>query len=187
MPDDITELVQAAGAGDSQALQALFATLYGELKTLAHRQLAAAANPTINTTGLVHETYLKLIQPKSLKLNDDAHFFAIAARAMRQVIVDHARKRQTEKRGRDVPALPLLDEDSAVDAFDCAELIHLDSALKRLQDVEPGLAELVELRFFAGLTVEQVAHLRNMTTRTVVRDWRRARAFLLCTPDAIVQ
>lgn len=179
---EVADLVRAAGAGDAQALQALFAELYNELKRLARRQLAAVANPTINTTGLVHETYLKLIQPQSLRVNDDAHFFAIAARAMRQVLVDHARKRQTEKRGGDVSLLSIC-EDSGVDSFDAEQLIQLDLSLQRLQELEPALAALVELRFFAGLSVEQVAQLRGVTARTIVRDWRRARAFLLSSPD----
>jgi len=174
---DITALVHAAGDGDRTALRELFAAVYEDLKRLAHRQLAAGANPTINTTGLVHETYLKLVNPRELKLNDRGHFFATAAKAMRQIIVDHARRRLAEKRGGAMQPVT-LDAEANVDALDAHELVHLDDALARLQQLEPRLSELVELRFFAGLSVEQVAELREVAPRTVLRDWRRARAWL---------
>lgn len=178
---DVTELVHAAGNGDSAALQELFAAVYGELKRLASRQLADQPSPTINTTGLVHETYLKLVKPDSLRLKDRGHFFATAAKAMRQIIIDHARRRQADKRGGgNVQITALTDSAEAADAnaLDADSLIHLDAALVRLHDMDAPLAELVELRFFAGLSVEQVAALRDVSTRTVIRDWRRARAFL---------
>jgi len=174
---DVTELVRAAGRGDVDALRTLFAAVYDELKRLAHRQLAVSPNPTINTTGLVHETYLKLVQPDRLRLNDRGHFFATAARAMRQIVVDHARRRLADKRGAAVQPVT-LDEQIGADALDPSQLVHLDDALWRLQQLEPRLAELVELRFFAGLSVEQVAELRDVAPRTVIRDWRRARAYL---------
>ena len=174
---DVTELVRAAGRGDVDALRTLFAAVYDELKRLAHRQLAVSPNPTINTTGLVHETYLKLVQPDRHRLNDRGHFFATAARAMRQIVVDHARRRLADKRGAAVQPVT-LDEQIGADALDPSQLVHLDDALWRLQQLEPRLAEIVELRFFAGLSVEQVAELRDVAPRTVIRDWRRARAYL---------
>lgn len=178
MATDITELVHAAGRGDRAALQALFAAVYDEIKRLAHRQLARNAQPTLDTTGLVHEAYLKLVQPDSLKLRDRAHFFAIAAKAMRQIVVDHARRRQADKRGGPAAQSVTLDDDSAADSLDPETLTRLDVALSDLQQLEPRLAELVEMRFFAGLSVVQVAELREVATRTVLRDWRRARAYL---------
>lgn len=178
---DITELVRAAGSGSAPALQSLFTALYDELKRLAHRQLADVANPTINTTGLVHEAYLKLVQPDSLRLNDRGHFFATAAKAMRQIVIDHARRRHAEKRGGANQQQATLSDDLDAGGLDPETLIHLDSALTQLHDMEPPLAELVELRFFAGLSVEQVADLRDISARTVIRDWRRARAFLFDT------
>jgi RNA polymerase sigma factor (TIGR02999 family) len=174
---DVTELVHAAGNGDGAALQQLFATVYDELKRLASRQLAGQPSPTINTTGLVHETYLKLVKPATLKLKDRGHFFATAAKAMRQIVIDHARRRHADKRGG-AAVLATLDEELDGAGLDPETLIHLDAALLRLAAMEPALAELVELRFFAGLSVEQVAELRGTSTRTVIRDWRRARAFL---------
>ncbi|MBS0591087.1 MAG: sigma-70 family RNA polymerase sigma factor [Proteobacteria bacterium] len=174
---DVTELVHAAGNGDGAALQQLFAAVYEELKRLASRHLAGQSNPTINTTGLVHETYLKLIKPDVLRLKDRGHFFATAAKAMRQIVIDHARRRHAHKRGG-AATMATLDEELDGVGLDPESLIHLDAALLRLAAMEPALAELVELRFFAGLSVEQVAELRETSTRTVIRDWRRARAFL---------
>lgn len=175
---DITELVLAAGDGNAGALHGLFDAVYAELKRLAHRQLANAPNPTINTTGLVHETYLKLVRPSSLKLKDRGHFFATAAKAMRQIVIDHARRRHAEKRGGGFVQVTSVEDDADAGALDPETLINLHAALSRLSDIDPALAELVELRFFAGLSVEQVAELREVSARTVLRDWRRARAFL---------
>ena len=176
--NDITELVLAAGDGSAEALHGLFDAVYAELKRLAHRQLAGAPNPTINTTGLVHETYIKLIRPESLKLKDRGHFFATAAKAMRQIVVDHARRRHAEKRGGAQAQITDISDDLDAGALDPETLINLHSGLERLHALEPALSELVELRFFAGLSVEQVAELREVSTRTVLRDWRRARAYL---------
>ncbi|MFT3790050.1 MAG: ECF-type sigma factor [Rudaea sp.] len=174
---DITDLVLAAGDGEPQALQSLFGALYAELKHVAHRQLAASANPTIDTTGLVHEAYLKLVRPGALHCNDRGHFFATAARAMRQIVIDHARRRVADKRGG-ADARITESAEAEAGALDADTLIHLDAALGRLQAMDARLAELVDLRFFAGLSVEQVAELREVSKRTVIRDWRRARAFL---------
>jgi len=175
---EVTGLLQAVANGDTQALRVLFATLYDELKRLAHSQLGNGAHATINTTALVHETYLKLVQPGTLHLNDRGHFFATAAKAMRQIVIDHARRRVAAKRGGPDAQAVTLDERIAEQMLDSDQLVHLDDALTRLQDLEPRLAELVELRFFAGLSVEQIAELRDVATRTVIRDWRRARAWL---------
>ncbi len=178
MASDITALVHAAGAGDRDALQSLFSAVYSEIKYLARRQLAAQHNATLDTTGLVHEAYLKLIQPESLVLRDRAHFFAIAAKAMRQIVIDHARRRAADKRGGNAVHV-VTDSDLLEPAgLDPETLTRLDSALNQLQALEPRLAELVEQRFFAGLSVEQIAELREVATRTVIRDWRKARAYL---------
>ena len=178
MASDITALVHAAGEGDRAALKALFAAVYDEIKRLARRQLAAHPQPTLDTTGLVHEAYLKLVQPAGLVLRDRGHFFAIAAKAMRQIVIDHARRRTAAKRGGDAIHIVTITEISENDSLDPETLTRLDSALTQLGDLEPRLAELVEMRFFAGLSVEQVAELREVAPRTVIRDWRRARAYL---------
>ena len=135
-------LLHAVGTGDGPALQALFAALYDELKLLAHSQLGAGRGATINTTALVHETYLKLIQPSALRLNDRGHFFATAAKAMRQIVIDHARRRVAAKRGGADAQAVTLDERIAEQVLDSDQLVHLDDALNRLQQLEPRLAEL---------------------------------------------
>jgi RNA polymerase sigma factor (TIGR02999 family) len=175
---DITALVHAASGGDRAALKDLFAAVYEEIKRLAHHQLARSGQATLDTTGLVHEAYLKLVQPNSLQLQDRSHFFAVAAKAMRHIIIDHARRRQADKRGGKAAQPATLDDNTVADALDPETLTRLDSALSQLQELEPRLAELVEMRFFAGLSVIQVAELREVATRTVIRDWRRARAYL---------
>jgi RNA polymerase sigma factor (TIGR02999 family) len=174
---DLTELVAAADAGDADALKRLFATVYGELKRLARRQLADAVAPTLDTTGLVHEAYLKLVNPERLALRDNRHFFVVAAKAMRQIVIDHARRRAAIKRGGDAAPVT-LEADLPVDAMTPDLLIRLDRALDALATFDGRLAELVEMRYFAGLSVDQIADTQNLTSRTVHRDWRRARAFL---------
>jgi len=177
MGGDVTCLVEAAGAGDAQALQRLFGVVYDELKRVARGQLRAGAGLTLDTTGLVHETYLKLVRPERLALRDRKHFFVVAARAMRQIVVDHARRRIAAKRGGDAAPVT-LDEQLALDAMTPDVLLRLDRALDQLGHFDARLAELVEMRFFAGLSVEEVADTQGLTTRTVHRDWRRAKAFL---------
>ena len=177
----IDTLVASANNGDVQALKALFARVYGELKILARKQLSAAPGATLNTTGLVHEVYLKLAQPASPSLQGRRHFFALAARAMRQIVIDRARARIADKRGGGQVHLVMFDE--AVDVADGDELapeqlLRLDGALTELAADEPRLAELVELRFFAGMAVAEIAVLQGVSERTLNRDWRRARAQL---------
>ena len=178
MGDDVTQLVEAAGAGDAEALRRLFGVVYDELKRIARRQLLGGDNATLNTTGLVHEAYLKLVNPGRLELRDRSHFFVIAAKAMRQIVIDHARRRLALKRGGAEGSPVTLDDNAALDGMTPDVLLRLDRALDQLGGLDPRLAELVEMRFFAGLSVEQIAEAQNLTTRTVHRDWRRARAFL---------
>ncbi len=177
MDESITQLVEAAGSGDAAALKRLFGAVYDELKRIARRQLAGAGGRTLDTTGLVHETYLKLVNPERLDLHDRRHFFVVAARAMRQIVIDHARRRMAAKRGGVAQAVT-LDEDAAFDGMSPDALLRLDRALDELGSLDPRLAELVELRFFAGLSVDQIAESQCLTARTVHRDWRRAKAFL---------
>ena len=171
---DITDMLGKARGGDRAATDALFATLYRELHRLAAGQLRGDA---AHATSLVHEAWEKFAKHGELAVVDREHFFAVAARAMRQIVVDHARRRLADKRGAAVQPVT-LDEQIGADALEPVQLVHLDDALGRLQQLEPRLAELVEMRFFAGLSVEQVAELRDVAPRTVIRDWRRARAYL---------
>jgi RNA polymerase sigma factor (TIGR02999 family) len=176
--ESVTQLVEAAGSGDEAALKRLFSAVYGELKRIARRQLAGRAVHTLDTTGLVHEAYLKLVNPAQLELRDRGHFFVVAAKAMRQIVIDHARRRIAVKRGGGVIEAVTLEDDAALDTMTPDTLLRLDHALDQLGGLDARLAELVEMRFFAGLSVEQIAQAQHLTTRTVHRDWRRAKAFL---------
>jgi len=175
---EITTLLAAAGAGDRGASDRLFEAVYAELRRIARRQRAAAAPmATLSTTALVHEAYLRLSGEARWSVEDRRHFFALAARAMRHVLVDHVRRRGRLKRGGGALALDLeAEEIAAPDRGE--ELMALDEALGRLESVEPELARLVEWRFFAGLSVEEIAELTGVSDRTVKRRWRAARAFL---------
>jgi RNA polymerase sigma factor (TIGR02999 family) len=176
--EEITTLLAAAGAGDRGASDRLFEAVYAELRRIARRQRAAAApSATLSTTALVHEAYLKLSGEARWSVEGRRHFFALAARAMRHVLVDHVRRRSRLKRGGGALALDLeAEEVAAPDRGE--ELVALDEALGRLESVEPDLAQLVEWRFFAGLSVEEIAELTGVSDRTVKRRWRSARAFL---------
>jgi RNA polymerase sigma factor (TIGR02999 family) len=181
---EITRLLFAARSGDQAAADALFDRLYQELLRLAHRQLTARGRPgdTLDTRALVHETYLRLARPGSLAAEDRAHFFNLAARVMRQVVVDYARRRDAAKRSGDVVRLEpggAVELAAAGDARLSADLLALDDALERLEGESPRLARLVELRFFAGLGFVEIGEVQGVTERTAKRDWRKARAFLL--------
>ncbi|WP_395684500.1 ECF-type sigma factor [Dokdonella sp.] len=182
MDESIDALLASANDRDTQALKALFARVYAELKLLARKQLAIAPGATLNTTGLVHEVYLKLAQPERLSLlQGRRHFFALAARAMRQIVIDRARARIADKRGGGQVQFVVLEEaGDVVGGSELApdQLLRLDHALTELAADEPRLAELVELRFFAGMDVAEIAVLQGVSERTLNRDWRRARAQL---------
>lgn len=179
MRDDITNLIEAASRGDTIARDALFAHVYGELKQLARHQLAAGAHSTLDTTGLVHEAYLKLAQSDVSDLQGRRHFFALAAKAMRQIVIDHARARAADKRGAQLERVDLDEARGVADgALGPDDLLLLDHALKGLELEDPRLVRLVELRYFAGLPFSDIATLQDVSTRTVERDWRRAKAQL---------
>lgn len=177
-PEDITALLRAVEGGDRAAMDRLFASVYGELRRIARRQLAAGpSQATLDTTALVHEAYLKLAQGASLSLRDRFHFFATTARAMRLVLIDHARSRLRAKRGAGAPVGTLEEGDVAATERP-EQLVALDEALTRLEKTEPDLARIVEWRFFAGLSVEEIAETLGVSDRTVKRHWRAARALL---------
>lgn len=181
-PDDVTALLARARAGDGAASDAIFAQLYEQLHRLARAQLAARGRPgaTLDTTSLVHEAYLRL-SPEALTAEDRAHFFNLAARVMRHVIVDFARRRDAGKRGGGAVKVDLEEagELAQPEAALPAELLALDHALSELERASADLARLVELRFFAGLPLEEISALLGRSERSLKRDWRRARAFLL--------
>jgi RNA polymerase sigma factor (TIGR02999 family) len=160
------------------SLDRLVALTYDELRTIAHARLAARnSHGTLSTTALVHEAYLKLADHSPSEWRDRSHFFAVASLAMRHVLVDLAKARNTLKRGGERRRITLDDEELAVDEQADA-LLQLDDALTRLADVEPRLAKVVELRFFGGLTEDEIADALDVVVRTVRRDWVKARVML---------
>ncbi|MDZ3823089.1 MAG: ECF-type sigma factor [Pseudoxanthomonas sp.] len=176
---DITALIAQARGGDGAAVDRLFAALYAELKVLARRQ-AGAFEGASHATSLVHEAYLKLAPAAVAQANDRVHFCALAARAMRQILIDQVRARDARRRGGDYRLVGLDSEvlRIAADGRDEGELLALDVALGQLADHDPDLARLVELRFFAGLELAEIASLVDRSERSLKRDWRRARAWL---------
>jgi RNA polymerase sigma factor (TIGR02999 family) len=184
MPDgcrsaqEVTVLLQAFRQGDRQAFDQLVPLLYDDLRRMAGGQLRrGAAGMTLGATGLVHELYLKLMAQQGLQARDREHFLAISARAMRQVMVDAARRRTAQKRGgAQVPVT--LDDDLALALDDAAWLSDLDGALGRLAETNAQLAQVVECRFFGGLTEPETAAALDLSLRTVQRHWMRARAWL---------
>lgn len=174
---DITTLLESARGGDRAALDTVLAALYRELHAMARRQLHGQRGGTLDTTALVHEVYLKLHAVPEAKSLDRAHLLSLAARAMRQILVDHARSRGRLKRGGGV-AITHLGDDVGIDA-NPLDLVALDDALGKLTDMDPRAGQLVEWRVFGGLDIADIARLQDLTERTVFRDWRRARAWLL--------
>ena len=177
-PGDVTLLLQQANEGDRTAFDRLFPLVYDELHRMAHRQMQGEAGArTLGTTALVHEAYLKLAGGKDLPAASRAHFFGASARAMRQILVDYARRRTAAKRWGEVERVRLEEQEVAVDA--CAEgLLDLDAALTRLAALSERLSRVIECRFFGGLSVEETAEVLQSSPRTVKREWRKARAWL---------
>lgn len=180
---DTGDLLRRCSSGDVRAYDTLFAAVYADLHRRA-RHLARGAGATLSTTALVHETYLKLAG-RNLALNDKAHFFALAARAMRHVLLNAARDSLAQKRGGgQIEAT--FDSALAVpsDAGDHVDVVALDQALQQLATADARLAQVVELHFFAGLGFAEIGELLGLTERTVARDWRAARALLQMQLDA---
>ena len=178
---DITELLDAARDGNRGALDQVLATLYQELHSMARRQLAGQHGHTLDATALVHEAYLKLIGRREAQFDDRAHFFAYAASAMRSVVVDYARQRLAQKRGGDLHRVTDLPEDLEGGVRLDEETLGLDTALTRLAAVDQKLAQVVELRYFAGLSELEIAALLKRSERSIRRDWQKARVFLLAS------
>jgi RNA polymerase sigma factor (TIGR02999 family) len=181
-PTELTALIAQARDGSRPAADELFSRVYVDLRRLAKAQLGAHGRPgaTLDTTALVHETYLRLAGPAGFSAEDRAHFFNLAARVMRHVIVDFARRRDAESRGGGGVRLDLGDAERAggEDERLSTDILALDAALADLERTSSELAQLVELRFFAGLLLDEIAELSGRSERSLKRDWRRARAFL---------
>src|SRR4051812_31624250 len=182
-PEEITGLLAAARQGDDSATRRLMALVYDELRAMARRQLRRRRpGQTITTTALVHEAYLKLVDHDAAAWQDRAHFYSVAALAMRHILVDSARRRVAKKRGGEDVRITLDEWRMGGDEPDAearaVEVIAVDRALTSLAALNERLSRLVELRFFAGLTEEETADVMGTSERTVRRDWRKARAFL---------
>ncbi|SHE46526.1 ECF-type sigma factor [Thermomonas hydrothermalis] len=179
-PGDITVLLEAARTGDRTAMNQVLATLYQELHAMARRQLAGQQQGhTLDATALVHEAYLKLVGRGGAHFDDRSHFFAYAASAMRSVIVDYARQRLAQKRGGDLHRVTELPEELESGVRLDEDVVALDEALKQLSAVDPRLTQVVELRYFAGLSELEIAALLQRSERSIRRDWQKARLFLL--------
>jgi len=178
---DVTQMLQRWRKGDLSAVENLTERIYGELRQLADNVLGRDwSNNSLQPTELVHEAYLKLMGAQSIDWKSRAHFFGIASRLMRQILVDRARRRAALKRGGSVPKISI--ESGGVEVgdqpSDFVDLLGLDSALTELAVQDDALSRLVELRFFSGLTVEETADALGVSPRTVKRDWRLAKAWL---------
>lgn len=177
-PTTVAGLLAAAGRGDRPALDRLFERVYPELRRLAHQVRHGRAGATLDSIALANEAYLKLAGGRPVAWRDRAHFLAVAARAMRQLLVDAARARLAAKRGGAEGWAVTLDDGAAAAPLRPAELVALDEALTRLAAAGARRAAVVEHRFFAGLTTEETAEVLGVSTATVERDWRAARAWL---------
>jgi RNA polymerase sigma-70 factor (ECF subfamily) len=178
-PTDVTQLLQAWRDGDQTAQDKLWPIVFGELQRLAHRQMKQERpNHTLQTAALVNEVYVRLVGWKNASWKSRAHFYGMCARIMRQILVDYARARGYQRRGGDRP-IESLDESIVGSPSKSDQLIALDEALTRLAAAQPRKASVIELRFFAGLSVEEIAHVLGVSRLTVIRDWNFSRAWLL--------
>lgn len=175
---DITRLLRAYGAGERSALDRLMPAVYEQLRSIAHNRLRGERpGHTLSSTGLVHEAYLKLVDLDHVQWNDRRHFFALAARLMRQILIDYARIRKADKRGGGAPKLP-LEEALWMPQQDAERILELDEALERLADEHPRAAEALGHRYFAGFTNEETAQGLGVSVPTVERDLRFGRTWL---------
>jgi len=177
--NEVTEWLVRWTAGEPEALDQLLPIVYDECRRVAARQLRAERpNHTLNPTALVHEMYLRLIDQHRADWRNRAQFFGIVARTMRRVLVDHARARKAKKRGAGRTLLSIGDALDTPDSSATADIDAIDQALHQLARLDPDQERIVELRFFAGLTVEETAHVLGISPRTVKREWAMARAWL---------
>lgn len=175
---EVSQLLRAWGDGDQTALDHLMPLVYDELRRMARRYMnQQPTNHTLQTTALIHEAYLRLVGQEEPAWENRAHFFGVAAQAMRHVLVDYARARHAAKRGG-AARLVSLEEAAFVSAERAAELIALDDALAELAQLAPRQSQVVELRYFGGLSVAETAEVLRISTDTVTRDWQQAKAWL---------
>ena len=177
-PHEITKLLKDWSGGDSTALDRIIPLVYDELHRLAHQHMRRErAGHLLQTSALINEAYLRLMEQPELNLENRTHFFGIAARLMRQILVDEARKRNSAKRGGDAIQVSLTEATNVVQE-QAANVVALDDALKTLEGIDGRQSEIVELRFFGGLSIEETAKVLGVSPGTVMRDWTFARAWL---------
>jgi RNA polymerase sigma factor (TIGR02999 family) len=176
---EVTQLLQAWSSGDEQALRELIPLIHKELHRLARRYMAGESpGHTLQTTALVNEAYLRLVDVKNVNWQNRAHFFGVSAQVMRRILVDFARSRRSLKRGGETFTVS-LEEGSIVSRTRGADVVALDDALKTLAATDPRRSRVVELRFFGGLSAEEAAELLKVSPETVLHDWKLAKAWLL--------
>jgi RNA polymerase sigma factor (TIGR02999 family) len=175
--EQITDLLLQFREGGSEVMDRLFRAVYGELRRVASRQLRSERpGHSLGTTGLVHETYLKLADQTRVQWQDRAHFYRVASRAMRRILVDYARRYRSQRRGGELQRISLDEDASATERGET--LLALDEALERLAGLNQRLSQVVECRYFGGLSEEETAQALGVTSRTVQRDWAKARGWL---------
>jgi len=177
-PQDVSQLLIEWSNGDKSALDKLTPLIYDELRRLAHHYMShERTGHTLQTTALVNEAYLRLVNRKDVRWQNRAHFFAISAKLMRSILVDHARSHAYAKRGGGAPKVA-LDEALIVSQERAGEVVALDDALQRLEQIDPQQSHIVELRFFAGLTIEETSAVLDLSPATIKREWNTAKAWL---------
>lgn len=175
---EVTQLLVSLGSGDRSALDRLMPLVYMELRRLARSKLGSErADHTLNTTALVHEAYIKLADQQRINWQSRAQFFALASQAMRRILVDYARRRNAAKRGGNA-VISIREADSVASEVRADALVALDESLQRLAEIDPRQSQIVECRFFGGLSIEETADVVGVSTATVKREWAVARAWL---------
>jgi len=181
---ELTQLLQALRAGEKDALGRLFTLTYNQLRDIAHQRLRnSQGDGSLNTTALVHECYLRFTRIGSLSLEDRTHFMGYAGRVMRSVVIDFARERLSQRRGAGALFVTLATDIPGEESASAERLLRIDSVLQQLAESEPRLVQVVELKYFAGLTLEEISQFLGIAPRTVQRDWDRARLLLLAALD----
>lgn len=175
---EITQLLHRLRDGENGVYDELYPLVYDELRGLAYSHLSGQWEHTLSKTELVHEVYLKMIDQSDAEFEDRSHFFGIASRCMRQILIDYARKKKAEKRGGDQKDLTYIDELYKVQKQKADELIGIDEALNRLEQIDERLSHVVEMRFFGKMRVKDIAGVLDVSESTVNRDWRKARGWL---------
>jgi RNA polymerase sigma factor (TIGR02999 family) len=178
-PQDVTQLLKAWSNGEQEALEQLMPLVYHELHRLAHRYMGRErGGHTLQSTALVHEAYERLIHLKDMSWQNRAHFFGVSAQLMRRILVDYARARRYSKRGGEWRQVP-LNEAVALFRDRQTDIVALDDALRSLEGIDPRKSRVVEMRFFGGLSIKEVAEVLGVSQETVLRDWRLAKVWLL--------